>query len=114
MTHLACESKIRSVVRSSMHPYPGDLVVAIGRAVVYYAQASQVFSAGIECQHSKVLLSMFTQKAMVHPSRDISQIVKFFLGQNEKVTCDTSTGLKSALLQDYSHKNRRINQIDTV
>ena len=23
MTHEACESKLRSVVRSSMHPYPG-------------------------------------------------------------------------------------------
>ena len=39
MTHEACESKLRSVVRSSMHPYQGNRV-AIGRSVVYYAWAT--------------------------------------------------------------------------
>ena len=34
MTHVACESKLRSVVKSSMHLCPGNWV-AIGRAVVY-------------------------------------------------------------------------------
>ena len=48
MTHEACESKLRSVVRSSMHPYPGNWV-AIWRAVVYYACAARSFSAGIKC-----------------------------------------------------------------
>ena len=47
MTHVPCESELGSVVRSSMHPYPGNLV-AIGRADVYYARAS---SAGIKCRH---------------------------------------------------------------
>ena len=47
MTHEACESKLRSVVRSSMHPYR----VEIGRAVVYYAWAAREFSAGIKCRH---------------------------------------------------------------
>ena len=44
------ESKLPSVVRSSMHPCPGNLV-AIGCVVVYYAQASHAFSPGIKCLH---------------------------------------------------------------
>ena len=48
MTHVAY--KLRSVVRSSMHPCPGNWVV-IGRAVVYNARAAHVFSAGIEWRH---------------------------------------------------------------
>ena len=52
MTHEACESKLRSVVRSSMHPYPGNWV-AIGHAVVYYAWAAREFSAGIKCRHCR-------------------------------------------------------------
>ena len=47
MTHEACESKLRSVVRSSMHPYPGNRV-AIGCAVVNYAWAARKCSAGIK------------------------------------------------------------------
>ena len=50
MTRIARESKLRSVLRSSMHPCPGDWV-AIGRAVVYYARAAQAFSAGIKWRH---------------------------------------------------------------
>ena len=50
MTHEARESKLRSVVRSSMHTYPGNRV-AIGRAVVYYAWVAREFSAGIKCRH---------------------------------------------------------------
>ena len=50
MTHKACESKLCSVLRSSMHPYPG-IRVAIGRAVVYYAWTDREFSAGIKCRH---------------------------------------------------------------
>ena len=45
MTHVACESKLRSVVGSSMHPRQG---VATGRAVVYHAQMAHAFSAGIK------------------------------------------------------------------
>ena len=51
ITHVACESKLRSVVRSSMHPYSGNLL-AIGRVVVHYSLATHTFSAGIKCQHS--------------------------------------------------------------
>ena len=47
MTHVACGSKLRSVVRSFMHPCPGDLV-AIGCADVYYAQTVHAFSAGVK------------------------------------------------------------------
>ena len=41
ITHVGCESKLRSTVRSSMHPYPGDWVV-IGRhsPIVHYARAA--------------------------------------------------------------------------
>ena len=60
MTHVPCESKLRSFVRSSMHLCPGN-VVAIGRAVVYYARAAHTFSAGIKCRHciTNVQLQMF-------------------------------------------------------
>ena len=37
MTHVACETTLLSVVRSSIYSCPGNLV-AIGRAVVYYAR----------------------------------------------------------------------------
>ena len=50
MTHLVCESKLRLVVRSSMHPCPGHCV-AIGHAVAYFPQAAHAFSAGIKCRH---------------------------------------------------------------
>ena len=43
ITNVACESKLRSVVMSSMLPYPGNWG-AIGRA-------AHVFSAGIRCRH---------------------------------------------------------------
>ena len=36
MTHVACESKLLLVVRSSMHPFSGNWV-AVGHMVVYYA-----------------------------------------------------------------------------
>ena len=44
MTHVACKSKLRTVVRSSMFPCPGKWV-AIGCAVVYCAQTAHAFSA---------------------------------------------------------------------
>ena len=46
MTHVACESMLRSVVRSSMHPYPENWAEG-RRVVVYYAQTACSFSAGI-------------------------------------------------------------------
>ena len=46
MTHIACEPKLRSVVRSSM---PRKL----GGAVMSYARAVHAFSAGIKCRHCK-------------------------------------------------------------
>ena len=50
MTHVACESKLRSVVRSFIHPGLRSWVT-IGRAVVYHARAAHAFSAGIKCRH---------------------------------------------------------------
>ena len=50
MTHVACESKLRSIVRPSVHPRPGNLV-AIRSAVVYYVRDARAFSAGIKCRH---------------------------------------------------------------
>ena len=52
MTHVACASKLRSVVRSSMHSCPRNLV-PIGRAVVYYVRAAHAYSAGIKCRHCR-------------------------------------------------------------
>ena len=53
IAHVVCESKLRSVVRSSTHPCPGKWL-AIGRAVVYYARASHTFSAGMNCRHCRL------------------------------------------------------------
>ena len=50
MTHVACESKLRPVIRSSIHPSQGNWV-SIEHTVVFYAQAAQAFSAGIKCRH---------------------------------------------------------------
>ena len=50
MTHVACESKLHSVLRSSMYPCPLSRV-AIGRVFMYYARAARAFSAGIKCRH---------------------------------------------------------------
>ena len=50
MTHLACKAKLRSVGNSSIHPCPENWV-AMGHAVVYFAQAAHAFSAGIKCWH---------------------------------------------------------------
>ena len=47
---IARELKLRSALRSSMHPWPGNYV-AIGRAVVYCARAAHAFSSGIRCRH---------------------------------------------------------------
>ena len=49
-SHVACKSKLLSVVSSSMHPCPGNRV-ATRRAVVYYVRTAHAFSAEIECQH---------------------------------------------------------------
>ena len=50
MAHIACESKLHWVLRSSIHPCPVNWV-ATKRTVVYYARATQAFSAGIKCRH---------------------------------------------------------------
>ena len=49
-THEACESKLRLVVRSSMHPYPGEWV-AFGHFVMYHAWAARELRARIKCLH---------------------------------------------------------------
>ena len=50
MSHIGFETKLPSVVKSHMHPCQGNCV-AIGSAVVNYAQAAHSFSAGIKCRH---------------------------------------------------------------
>ena len=47
---VACEPKLRSVVRSDVHQCPRNWM-EIGRAVVYYAWSDQALSAGIKCRH---------------------------------------------------------------
>ena len=54
MTHIACESRLRSVLKTSMHPCSGNLV-AIGRAV-YFARVAHAFSAVIKCRHCRCLV----------------------------------------------------------
>ena len=49
MTHVTCEPKLHSALRSCIHPCPGNWV-AIGCVVVYYARAAHAFSAGIRYQ----------------------------------------------------------------
>ena len=94
MTNEACESKQRSVVRSSMHPYPENRV-AVRRAVVYYAWAARAFSAGIKCLHcisltavilfdSFVLLTLY-HKVMV---RFVASIPMLPEDGNTHDTCD--------------------------
>ena len=60
VTHVANvnQSYVRSVVRSFMHPWPGNWV-AIGRVVVYYARAVRTYSAGI-IRVSTVAVIIFT------------------------------------------------------
>ena len=50
MTHVACESKLRPVARSSVQPCLGNWV-AIRCAVLYYARSAHAYSAGIKCRH---------------------------------------------------------------
>ena len=50
MTHVDSESKLCSVVRSSMHPCPRNRV-ATGSVVVYHAQVARAFSAGTRFRH---------------------------------------------------------------
>ena len=50
MTHVSCDSKLCSIVRSSMHSCPENWV-AIRCAVVHYAWSAHAFSAGIKCRH---------------------------------------------------------------
>ena len=50
MTYVVCESKLHSVVRSSIQLCQGNWV-ASGHIVVYYAWAAHAFSAGVKCQH---------------------------------------------------------------
>ena len=57
MAHVARESKLSSVVRSFMHPCPGNCVL-LEREVVYNAQVDHAFSAGIKRRHC-----MYPEKA---------------------------------------------------
>ena len=53
MNHVACESKLRPVVRSSRHPCTGNWMV-IGRTVVYNARAAHAYSAGLKGKHCRL------------------------------------------------------------
>ena len=54
MTHVACESKLRLVLRSSLHPWPESFVES-ERTVLYYARDTQASSAGIKFRHWRSL-----------------------------------------------------------
>ena len=82
MTHVACESKLRSVVRSSMHPRPGKWV-AVGLAVAYHARAARSFSDGIKCRHCILLhiiqgvyvCDFFTTLHIIHFYQNMKTII---------------------------------------
>ena len=58
MAHVACESKLRSVVdHTCIHAK--EKCVAIGSAVVYSARAAHIFSAGIKCRHCRICTVVF-------------------------------------------------------
>ena len=52
--HVAWESKLRSVISTSIHPCQGNWV-AIGHAAVYYARAVWAFSAETKYRHCREL-----------------------------------------------------------
>ena len=63
MTHGAYESKLRPVVRSSMHPCPRKWLT-IGHGVKFYAWAARAFSAGIKWRHC---VSWLANNTYTHP-----------------------------------------------
>ena len=73
MTHIACESKLHSVVRSSMHPCSGNWV-AIGHMIVYFARAGHTFSVGIRCRHCTL-----TSTCYICSSKKMQMINSFFV-----------------------------------
>ena len=48
-----------------MHPYLENRM-AIGRAVVYFAQAARTFSAGIKCRHCMCVCGIGRFKEKIH------------------------------------------------
>ena len=57
MTHVACESKLRSLKMSPIHPSHRNWV-AIGHTVMYKARATHTFCAGIKCRHCISMISL--------------------------------------------------------
>ena len=78
MTHVACESKLRSLVRSFIHPWPRNWVT-IGRAVVYYARA------GIKCHHSQTVHPRNKIHAFTYTQITNKKILLHYQPRNEKV-----------------------------
>ena len=65
MTHIVCESKLHSVLRSSMHPSPVNHV-AIRCVVVYHARDANAFSAGIKCWHCRLWIFLNNILSIFH------------------------------------------------
>ena len=80
MIHVACESKLTSVVRSSKHLCQRNRV-AIGHAVVYWARAAKVFSAGIKCKDCiySLLLIIHEGAASLHVLLNLSYYFKLLI-----------------------------------
>ena len=78
MTDVACESKLGSVVRLSMHPCPGNWV-AIGRVVVYHAWPAHAFCAGIKCCHCICRMQAFSyQMPWIHSCLELPKAPDYF------------------------------------
>ena len=93
MTHVACKSKPRSFVRSSMHPSTGKCV-AIGGAVVYYARAAHAFSVGIKYRHSTIIWTSNPYASIVQYASKLPFSLSIFLGY---FVCFKSTAYKHTM-----------------
>ena len=89
MANVTCESKLRSVVGSSMYPCPGNRV-AVGRVVVLYAWSSHASSAGIECRNCSV---------------DILANIKYLIVQQYHIHESIFRGHKKTGLKQNKHES---------
>ena len=124
MTYVACESKLRSVVRSFIHQLPRNWVT-IGCAVVYYARAAHAFSAGIKCGHCTLSSTMNSLMAWMHFGYCVTLLVCMYiywlcqciqntiqLKQNIKILNNTENTEKHAGQTKANHRENMQDNID--
>ena len=77
MTHVNCESKLRSGTGNW---------VAIGCTVVYYARTAQALVAGISCQHCSLSIGRVKESSADRLQGEIEVIVKL-LDYDSDILC---------------------------